>query len=180
MVDLGVGPERDVRVRADLGHLRRQDAGRAVEGGEGLVELGHVPADGGLALDQIDLLAGVGQGQGGVDAGDAAADDQHVGIDVDPLGLERLVMSHALNGGLRQRLGLLGGFLAVGVHPRVVLADVHHVEEERIQTRPPRWRRGRCARAGAGEQEATTTRLSLCSRMSCWISSWPGSEHMYL
>ena len=33
---------------------------------------------------------------------------------------------------------------------------------------------GRCARAGSGEQEATTTRLSLNSRMSFWISSWPG------
>ena len=32
----------------------------------------------------------------------------------------------------------------------------------------------------SGEQEATTIRFSLCSRMSCWISSWPGSEHMYL
>ena len=32
----------------------------------------------------------------------------------------------------------------------------------------------------SGEQEATTTRFSLCSWMSFWISSWPGSEHMYL
>ncbi len=32
----------------------------------------------------------------------------------------------------------------------------------------------------SGEHAATTTRFSLCSLMSCWISSWPGSEHMYL
>jgi hypothetical protein len=131
--DFGVAPERDVLVRADLGHLRRQDAGGAVERGERLVELRHVAADGGLALDQEDLLAGVGQGHGGVDAGDAAADDQHVGMDRHSLDFERLVIGHAFDGGAREGLGLLGGFLAVGVHPRVVLADVDHVEEERIQ-----------------------------------------------
>ena len=32
----------------------------------------------------------------------------------------------------------------------------------------------------SGEQAATTIRFSLFSWMSCWISSWPGSEHMYL
>src|SRR5664280_1845907 len=32
----------------------------------------------------------------------------------------------------------------------------------------------------SGEHDATTTRLRLRSRMSCRISSWPGSEHMYL
>jgi hypothetical protein len=31
-----------------------------------------------------------------------------------------------------------------------------------------------------GVQEATTTRFSPSSRMSSWIISWPGSEHMYL
>ena len=59
------------------GHLRRQDAGGAIERREGLVELGHVPADGRLAFHQVDVLAGVGQGQRGVDAGDAAAHHQH-------------------------------------------------------------------------------------------------------
>ena len=43
-------------------------------------------------------------------------------------------MRHARDGGARQGLGLLGGLRAVGVHPRVVLADVDHVEEERVQS----------------------------------------------
>ena len=88
---LRVAPERDVRVRADRGHLGRQNAGRAVQRREGLVELGHVAADGRLALDEVDLLAGVGQRHGGVDAGDAAADHQHVGVDGHLLHFERLV-----------------------------------------------------------------------------------------
>ncbi len=90
-------------------------------------------ADGGLALDQEDLLAGVGEGHRRVDARDAAADHQHIGMDRHFLHFERLVMGHALDCGARERLGFLGGFLAVGVHPRVVLADVDHVEEERVQ-----------------------------------------------
>ena len=120
-------------MRADLGHLRRQDARRAVQRREGLVELGHVPADRGLALDQVDLLAGVGQGQRRVDAGDAAADHEDVGMDGNFLHLERPVVRHALDGGAGQRHGLGRGRRAVGVHPRVVLADVHHVEKEGIQ-----------------------------------------------
>jgi hypothetical protein len=53
--------------------FRRENAGRAVHGGEGLVELGHVAADGSVALDENHFLAGVGQRQGGVDAGDGPA-----------------------------------------------------------------------------------------------------------
>ena len=45
---------------ADLGHFRSQDAGCAVERRESLVELGHVPADGGLTFHQVNLLAGLG------------------------------------------------------------------------------------------------------------------------
>ena len=60
------------------GHLGRQDAGGAVEGGEGLVKLGHVPADGGLTLDQKDLLPGVRDGQRRVDARNPATDDHHL------------------------------------------------------------------------------------------------------
>ena len=131
--DLGIAPQRDVLVRADLGHLRGEDAGGAIQRREGLVELRHVPADGGLALDEVNLLAGVGQGQRGVDAGDAAADHEDVGMDGNFFHLQGLVVRHALDGGAGQGLGLGGGLRAVGVHPRVVLADVDHVEEERIQ-----------------------------------------------
>jgi len=47
-------------MRAGGDHLGGQDAGRAVESGEGLVELGHVAADRGSLLDEVDLEAGVG------------------------------------------------------------------------------------------------------------------------
>ena len=76
-------------MRLYSGHLGRKDAGGAVERGEGLVEHRHVAADGRLALHEIDVLAGVGQGERGVDAGDTPSHDQNVGIDGDPLTLQR-------------------------------------------------------------------------------------------
>src|SRR5208283_5409675 len=77
----GVGPQGDIGMGAHRRHLRGQDAGGAIEGGEGLIELGHVAADGRFPLHQVDLLAGVGKRQGRVDAGDAAADHQNTGVD---------------------------------------------------------------------------------------------------
>ena len=75
-LDLGVRQQVDHLVLADRHHLRREDAGGAVERREGLVEHRHVAADGAGALDEVDLLAGVGDLEGRLDAGDAAADDQ--------------------------------------------------------------------------------------------------------
>ena len=61
---------------AAVDHLRRQDARRAVERRERLVDLGHLAADGRLLLDDVDLEAGLRDVERGLDAGDAAADDQ--------------------------------------------------------------------------------------------------------
>ena len=108
-LQLGVGQQGDVLVLADLRHLRREDAGRAVERGEGLVELGHVAADARLALDEVDVVAGVGQLERGLQAGDAAADDQRGRVDLDEHRLQRLLLLDPLGRGRDQGLGLLGG-----------------------------------------------------------------------
>lgn len=60
-----------------LHELGRQDAHRAVVRGECLVQAGHRAADGALALDQIDLEAGVGQVQRGLDPPDPSAEYEH-------------------------------------------------------------------------------------------------------
>jgi hypothetical protein len=73
LLEFGQRKDFDVLVAAGLNQLRRQDAHRAVVGGEGLVELGHRPADGGALLDEVYLDAGVGQVERGLDTGDAAA-----------------------------------------------------------------------------------------------------------
>jgi len=74
--DLAVDVQVDVQVAAGLDQLRADGAHGAVIGGEGLVELGHVPADGGPRLDEVHAEALVGQVEAGLHSGDAAADDE--------------------------------------------------------------------------------------------------------
>ena len=59
--ELGVGDDLDVEVPAGLDELGRQRAHRAVVGGEGLVELRHVAAEGRRLLDEVDLVPAFGQ-----------------------------------------------------------------------------------------------------------------------
>ncbi len=84
-------------------HLGGEDAGGAVQGGEGLVELGHVPADGRLALHHINVVAAVGDFQSRLDAGDAPADHEDVGVDLDRDGLQGLVKDDLAHGPGDQR-----------------------------------------------------------------------------
>ena len=134
LFQLGVGEHRDLVVLADFGHLGREDAGRAVQRGEGLVELGHVPADRRLALDQVDRVAGVGQFQRGLQAGDAAADHERGRVDLHVHPFQRLLMPHPSGRRGDQGLGLLGGRFLVDVHPGAVLADVGHLQQVGIET----------------------------------------------
>jgi len=71
------GEDLDVGVSADLDQLGGEDAGRAVVGGERLVELGHDPADADPVIDQVDIHPGVGEVQGGLDPGDPGAHHHH-------------------------------------------------------------------------------------------------------
>ena len=74
--ELGVGDDLDVQVPAGLDQLGRQGAHRAVVGGEGLVELGHVATQGRGLLDEVDLVPPFGKVERALDARDAAADDK--------------------------------------------------------------------------------------------------------
>ena len=74
--ELGVGDDLDVEVAAGLDQLGRQGAHRAVVGGEGLVELRHVPAEGRRLLDEVDLVPALGEVERALDAGDAATEDK--------------------------------------------------------------------------------------------------------
>jgi len=70
---LRIGDDLDVEVASGLDELGRQGAHRAVVGRERLVELGHVAAEGRRLLDEVDLVAALGEVEGALDAGDAAA-----------------------------------------------------------------------------------------------------------
>ncbi len=74
--ELGVGDDLDVEVAAGLDELGGKGAHRAVVGGEGLVELSHVPAEGGGFFHEVDLVPAFGQVEGALDARHAAAEDK--------------------------------------------------------------------------------------------------------
>ena len=143
LLHLGVGHERDVLVLRAVDHARREDAGRAVDGGKGLVQLGHDPADGGLLLDDGDLEAGVGDVEGGLDAGHPAADDEDVLVDLHLVRIERLELAGLGHRHLDDLPRLLGGHRHVGVDPGAVLPDVGHLEEVGVEAAPCRRSAGR-------------------------------------
>lgn len=90
-------------------------------------------ADAWFALDQKNLLAGVAQRESGVNAGNTTTDHQHVRVDGHLDRGQRLVETNPMHRGMGQRLRLGSGFRGIGMHPGVVLPDVHHLEEEGVQ-----------------------------------------------
>ena len=89
-------------------HLRRQDAGRAVERGEGLVVLRHVAADGRFTLDEVDRVPSIRDLQRRSDAGDATADDEGGVVDRRQQRLQGLLLGHTVDAARDDGLGLLG------------------------------------------------------------------------
>ena len=85
-------------------HLRGEDACGAVESGEGLVELRHHAADGRLSLDQVDIVAGFGDVERGLDPCDPAANDEGRRIHVGIHRVERFVEGHPADRTAHQRL----------------------------------------------------------------------------
>jgi hypothetical protein len=116
-----------VFVLANLGHFRRQNTSRAIQGGKCFVELGHVPANRRLTLDQVYPIPGVGQFQHGLQSGYAAADDQRGLVHVDRHLFQRLLILYPLGSGRNQGLDLFRArILALG-DPGNVLAYVGHL-----------------------------------------------------
>jgi hypothetical protein len=72
-----IGDQFDVQVPADLDQYGGNNSHGAVVGGKCFVQLGHDPADGGGFFKQIDVVAGIGQIQGGLHTGNSSADNQY-------------------------------------------------------------------------------------------------------
>ena len=77
-VDLCIGHDFYVGMPVAFNELWGFDAHGAVVCGKGLIELGHVAADGRRSIDQIDFEARRAQVEGCLYAADAAADDHYV------------------------------------------------------------------------------------------------------
>jgi len=57
---LGEGQELNVEMPADLDQFGRENSHGTVIGGEGLIQLGHDPTDGGGPFHKVDIIAGIG------------------------------------------------------------------------------------------------------------------------
>ena len=108
-LDLRVGEHLDHRVLPDGDHLGCQDAGGAVERGEGLVEHGHVAADRAGALHEVHLLAAIGDLERRLDAGDASADHECGRSPLGVVGRAAKRERDAVDGAGGDRLGALRG-----------------------------------------------------------------------
>ncbi len=131
--NFAVGQQLDIGILGHLHHLGGADAGRAVQGGKGFVELEHVAAHGRLAFHQVDGVTGVADIQGGLHAGDAATHDHDVGMDVHGPCFQHLVEIYAVDGTGGQGLGLAGGLIFIFGDPGYLLANRGHLEEVGVQ-----------------------------------------------
>jgi len=131
--DLTVGVELDFGVVGHVDHLGGHDALGTVQGREGFGELGHVAADGGLALDQDDFMAAIGDVKRRLDAGDASADHQGPLGDRYSDGGQHAVLLDPLDHHADDLDRLDGGLLLVLMDPGAVLADVGHLAQEGVQ-----------------------------------------------
>ena len=129
----GIGVERDVGVLGHVHHLGAQNTGRAVYGGEGFVQLGHLAANGGIAFYQNHRHAAVGAVKRRLNAGNTTANNQYALVDVKALGHEGLVVAQLFHRKLHQ----FGSLVGVGFHiladPRNVLADIGHFKHVAVE-----------------------------------------------
>ena len=132
--DLGVGIDVDLLVLRAVDHLRGQDARGAVERREGLVDLGHLAADGRLLFHDIDLKSGLGDVERRLDARDAAADDERpLGHGAAARGQGRVQM-YLGDGGPAEDDGLFRARFLILVDPGALLADVGDLDHIGVET----------------------------------------------
>ncbi len=77
-LDFGVGQDLDIGMPAAFNEFRRLNAHGAVIGGKGLVELGHLAANGRRFVHQENLEPRFGKIESGLDATDSTPDNQHI------------------------------------------------------------------------------------------------------
>ena len=63
---------------ADLDQFGRKNSHRAVIGGIGLIQLGHLAANGGRFLNQVNPITRIGKIQRGLNTADPATDNHNI------------------------------------------------------------------------------------------------------
>ena len=135
LFDLAVVVQLDQRVRSDGHHFGRQDARGAVQRGEGLVQLGHVAADGLQSIHQVDPVAAVRDIQRGLNPGDARSHDEDIRIDGNLLRRKRGMEGDAHDGRPDHVLGFLQGLIRFLDGPGYMFSDVGYLQEICVDSR---------------------------------------------
>ena len=154
----------------------------AVVGGEHGADAGGPAAEERPPLDQLDVVAHLGELGGGLRAGDAAADDHD--------GVVALGVAHRVRGGVRvgdRRVDDAGGLVGdrvdvVAVDPAAALADVGDLELEAARQELLEAARGEVGGA-AGEDELPSPSPGLApapASMSSSICAWPTRLHQWV
>ena len=78
MIDFSIRQDFYIRMPADLDQFGCKYSDGAVIGRKGLVELGHVAADGRCPVDQVDLEPGRGEIKRGLNPADSTPHNQYV------------------------------------------------------------------------------------------------------
>src|SRR3989338_1171679 len=131
-----IGHQLDLGMALYLDHLGRQNTLRTVQRGEGLGELEHAAADGGLLLDHDHLDAGIGDIEGSLNTGDAPTDDHCAPCDIDRNRIHRLVAVNPPHNTARNLDRLLGSLGLVAMNPAALLADISNFAGEIIDAGP--------------------------------------------
>ena len=130
---LRVGVDVDFLILGTVHHLWCQNAGSAVQGWEGLINLGHLAANGGLLFHNVHLKACIRNIQCGLDSGNAAADDQRTLFHRTGSGLQGRIQHNLCNGSSAQDDGLFRSLRFILMNPRALLSDVGNLYHIGIQ-----------------------------------------------
>jgi len=174
-----VAPQRDVRWTSPWSSSR-EDAGRAVQRRGTSCRTSPCARDGRLTLHQVDVLAGVGEDERRVDAGDAPptiSTSPHTGTCRVSSGVWSRTRRTA---GPHQVLRLLGGRPPCPCAPTRPAPGCFTIWKKVGLKPPSKVAFGTSSRGGAASRTPPRCDFRPWSRMSCLDQLLPGSEHMNL
>jgi hypothetical protein len=76
--NFGIGKNFYIGMPADLDQFRREYSDGAFIGRKGLIQLGHMAADGRRSVNQVNFKTGRSQIQGGLNTADSSADNHYI------------------------------------------------------------------------------------------------------
>ena len=130
---MNLGVDVDFLILGTVHHLWCQNAGSAVQSWEGLIDLGHLAANGGLLFHNVHLKACIRNIQCGLDSGNAAADDQRTLFHRTGSGLQGRIQHNLCNGSSAQDDGLFRSLRFILMNPGALLSDVGNLYHIGIQ-----------------------------------------------